>query len=87
MLGRAACVNRVCATLLDRRIVEERVNRRVQDLVAEHTRLGRVLRFETKFARADLLQVVDEQRQVHRVFEAVADDLVHQRMLRHLRAP
>ena len=83
----AACVHRLRAPLLERRIVEERVRPRVQDLV-RRTATARACRARRSASsprvnarRARAIEAVE----VHRLFEAVAHRLVDQRMIGHLR--
>ena len=49
-IGRAPRLHRVAPPLLERRIVQERVRLRVEDLVGEHRRLRRVARDEPQLA-------------------------------------
>ncbi len=69
---RAPQRHRARAALLERRVVEERVRLRVEDLVRERRRLGRVARVQADLAALDALEHVAQPVGVHRLDEAVA---------------
>ena len=83
-ISAAARLHRVAPPLLERRIVEERVRPRVEDLVREHRRLGRVARDQPQLAAVDAAEHGVEPVEVHRLLEAVAHRLRDQRMIGNL---
>ncbi len=81
---RAAHLHRACATLFQRGIVEKSVRIRVQYLVRELRRHGRVHGYRLDLAIADLAQHGGQPVDIHRLGEHVFHHLVHQRMVRNL---
>src|SRR5258706_16462825 len=67
-LGCAPRVNSLRAALLERRVVEKAVDRRVEQLVAEQRGLRRLARDEVELSRVEPLELAREARQVHRLF-------------------
>ncbi len=70
--------------LLERGVVEERVRLRVQNLVRERRRLGRVAGVEADLAPLDPFEDPVEARRVHRLGQAVAHRLANERVIRDL---
>ena len=83
-LAAAPRLHRVAPPLLERRIVQEGVRPRVEDLVSEDRRLGRVAGDQLQLAAMDPLEHAAQPVEVHRFFEAVAHRLADERMIRDL---
>ena len=79
---RAARDHGLGAPLLERGVVQERIDPRVDDFVGHRRRLGRVERDQLELARGHAFQDPGQARQVHRLDQAVLDRLVDQRMVR-----
>ena len=80
-LGRTPRIDGARAPLFERRVVEERVDGGIEQLVAEHRRLGRVARNRLDLAPLEPLQLVFEAVQVDCFFERVSQRLGDQRMV------
>lgn len=80
----AARLDGLRAALLERRIVEERIRFRVQDLGRERRRRGQVARDQLDFAAFDPAQQREPAVGVHRVVQAIVERLVDERMMRDL---
>ena len=80
----AARQHRLRAPLLERRVVEERVRPGVERLLRERRRFGDVASEQCQLSGAHAAQQILEMRQVHRLFEAVGERLLDQRMIGHL---
>ena len=78
----AAELNGAGAAFLEGGVVEEGVRVGVQDLVAERGRLGGVDGMRRDGPILDAGDQIAQAVEVHRLVEAVADRLVHQRMVR-----
>ena len=72
------------SSLLERGVVHEGVWPRVEDVVAERGRLGRVARDAGHLAAMDPLEHALQLRQIHGFFEAVANRLVDERVIGNL---
>ena len=83
-IQRPAHLHRPRPALLQRRVVEVRIRRRVEDLVRERRRFGGVARQHADLAVAHPLQEAAQPFDVHRLGEAVAQRLAHQRMVGRL---
>ncbi|MBV6412664.1 MAG: hypothetical protein OMOMHJEC_00447 [Xanthomonadales bacterium] len=80
----AARLHRLGAALLQRRIVEEGVGARGQDLHRQRRGRGELACVDARLPGFDALQQGDQARQVHRILEAVAQGLRDQRVVRDL---
>ena len=80
-IQRPAQLHRPRPALLQRRVVEVGVGRGVEDLVRERRRLRRVPRQHAHLAVAHPLEQPAQPLDVHRLGEAVAQRLPHQRMV------
>src|SRR4030095_1098882 len=89
MTGRsgAACLNRLRAALLERRIIDERVRPRVDDVVREDRGLRRVARDARDLTSMNARENILELREIHCFLEAVAHSLVDQWMIRKPTVP
>ena len=81
---RAARHDRLRAAFFERRVIQEGVRPRVEDLVRERRRLGCVAGDEPQSAGVNAIEQRRERRVVHRLFEAITDRLLHQRMIGNL---
>ena len=75
------------AALLERRVVEVGVGRRIQDFMRQRRRLGRIARQHADLAVVHPLQETAQRLDVHRLGQAVAQRLAHQRMIGRLDRP
>ncbi len=82
-LTRASRLHRVRPPLLERRIVEERVRIRVQNLVREARWFRRVTRHQGQRPGVNALEHRREPIVIHRLLQAVAHGLGNQRMIRN----
>ena len=78
----APCLNGVAAPLFERRVVEKRVRLRAEDLVGEDRGFRRIPRDERHLTAMNPGQHGIEAGEVHGFFEAVADGLSDERMIR-----
>ena len=72
------------APLLGRRIVEERVRLRTQDLLRQRRRARELAAQDVDLSRLDALEQPDEALDVHRTRQAIGERLRHERMIRNL---
>jgi len=77
-------LHRAGAALLERRVVEEGVRVRVDQLVGQRAGLDGVARHDRDLAALEALDHVAQALDVHRLDEAVADGLEHERVIRDL---
>ena len=80
-LERTAGVHRLRAALLQRCVVEELVGPRVEDLVRQRRRLGKIARDQPDLARVDPAEHGDQPVDVHHLVEAIVERLPHQRVI------
>ena len=71
-------------SLLERRVVEERVGAGVQNLVGKGGRLHRVHAVDPDRPRLDPRQQLRQGREVGRLVQAVVEGLLHQGVVRNL---
>ena len=74
----------VRASLLERRVVEEGVRPRIEDLVRKERRFRRVARDELQLATMDALEHGAEAVEIHGLLQAIVDRLLDERMIRNL---
>src|ERR1051326_7277301 len=77
-------VHRLCAALLQRRVVEERVRPGVEDLVRQRRWLGQIAREAFDGAGLNLPQHRDQTFDIHSRGQAIFDGLVDERVVRNL---
>ena len=82
-----AQLHRARAPFFERRVVEKRVRVRIQNLVTERRRLGRIDRDRTDFAGFETLQNADQAVEIHRFVQAVIDRLAHQHVIGNTNRP
>ena len=83
-LAGAPRVDGMSPPLLQRRIVEEGIRPRVEDLVGERRRLRRVASDETQLPAVDAFEHARQPGEVHRLLQAVAHRLADERVIRNL---
>ena len=76
-----AAHDRAGATLFQRRVVEERVRTRAQDLQRQRRRLRQVAVLDADLAGFDRAQQPLQSLDVHRLVQAIVNRLVHERMV------
>ena len=74
-------LHRVRAPLFERGVIQERVRPRVDNLVRQQRRLGRIARHAADAALVNARQDLHETRQVHRLLQAILDGLRDQRVI------
>ena len=74
----------VRASLLERRVVEEGVRPRIEDLVRKERRFRRVARDELQLPTMDALEHGAEAVEIHGLLQAIVDRLLDERMIRNL---
>ena len=80
-LSAAARLHCTHPTLLERGVVHESVGPGVQDVVGENGRFGRVACGQPELSAMDPLQDGAQAIEVHGLLQAIADRLVHERMV------
>ena len=80
----ASRIHGIRPSFLERRVIQKCVRPRVEDLVREWRRFGRVARDTLDLAVMNALEDRRQRLEVHRFLQAVTDGLRHQGMIRNL---